>query len=212
MANSKTPDVNAAYGLKTPADSVNLYRDWAATYDTEFAAAKGYRFARLIAQAYVKAGGGWPLLDAGCGTGLVSVDLPKDAVIDGLDISPEMLAAARQKGRYRALTIADLTQTLDINDGSYAGLISAGTFTHGHVGPEALFELTRVLRSGAICAISGNTVFFDKSGFQGVLDQLVASKTISPPQRRDELIYDPAANPPEGHEEDMGFILIFNRL
>ena len=34
---TKKPDLDAAYSLDTPEDSIDLYRNWAATYDTDFA-------------------------------------------------------------------------------------------------------------------------------------------------------------------------------
>lgn len=50
---------------------------------TEFARRGGYRFAELIAQAFVDLGGRGPLLDAGCGTGLVADHLPESIVVEG---------------------------------------------------------------------------------------------------------------------------------
>lgn len=206
------PDLEAAYSLNSPDANRSLYRDWAATYDEDFARRGGYRFPLLIAQAYIDAGGKWPALDVGCGTGLVAEYLPEDAVIDGVDIAPEMLAMARRKGRYRNLIEADLTQPLALPDAPYAGMISAGTFTHGHVGPGALDELMRVLKPGAICAITGNASFFAKAGFRETFDRLIAAGTICEPTLREERIYEANATPPEGHEDDMGYVIVFCRL
>jgi len=207
----KTPDLEAAYSLETPDDNRRLYRDWAQTYDSDFAERSGYRSARLTAQAYLEAGGTWPLLDAGCGTGLVAESLPAGAVIDGIDISPEMLEVARSKGRYRDLIEADLTRPIPLPDGSYCGLTSAGTFTHGHVGPEALDELIRLLRPGAVCAICGNDRFLGSADFRKAFASLVGSGVISPPINRKHAIYDPGAEPPEGHENDEGLLVVFHR-
>ena len=211
MADPEDPDLEAAYALETPEDSRRLYRAWAGTYDTEFAAKSGYRFARLVAEAYLAEGGGWPALDAGCGTGLVADELPGEAVVDGLDISAEMLAEAGRKGRCRRLIEADLTRPLPLSDAVYAGLLSAGTFTHGHVGPEALRELLRVLRPGALCVVAANAVYYDARGFADLLDALVAEGRITRPTLREERIYE-GAEPPEGHETDTGWIIVFRRL
>jgi len=109
----KTPDLEAAYSLETPDDNRRLYRDWAQTYDSDFAERSGYRSARLTAQAYLEAGGTWPLLDAGCGTGLVAESLPAGAVIDGIDISPEMLEVFKTGVFYQFIhTIVLLTLSL----------------------------------------------------------------------------------------------------
>ena len=47
-----------------------------------------------------------------------------------------MLDVAQTKGIYRALFAGDLTARLPVDDGTYAGIVSSGTFTNGHVGPE----------------------------------------------------------------------------
>ncbi len=90
-----------AYALVTPEDSRDLYARWAATYESEFVALNQYvipdRVAEVFAEFARPVDG--PVLDIGCGTGLVAIALVRDAsgdagdwVIDGVDISPEMLA------------------------------------------------------------------------------------------------------------------------
>ncbi|MEI9907791.1 MAG: hypothetical protein WDO06_07760 [Actinomycetota bacterium] len=54
-----------------------------------------------------------------------------------------MLEQARKKTRtdgrfvYSRLYERDLSQPLDIANSEYGALICSGTFTHGHLGPEA---------------------------------------------------------------------------
>jgi predicted TPR repeat methyltransferase len=54
------------------------------------------------------------ILDAGCGTGLVGEILKCKGFDDvvGIDFSPSMLDQAAEKGVYRSLELADLTQIL----------------------------------------------------------------------------------------------------
>ncbi|MEM1313388.1 MAG: methyltransferase, partial [Pseudomonadota bacterium] len=99
---------------------------------------------------------------------------------------------------------------LPLPDGAYAGLTSAGTFTHGHVGPEALPELMRVLRPGAVCAVTGRPDFFEAAGFGAAFAALVEAGTITPPEIREERIY--AGEAPEGHDGDLGLVIVFRRL
>ena len=132
-------------------------------------------------------------------------------IIDGIDISPDMMEQARTKGRYRDLIEADLTNRLPFPNAAFAGLTSSGTFTHGHVGPDVLEELMRVLQPGAVCAIGGNTTFFGEAGFKEVIDKLVANGVISTPTIREERIYESGATPPDGHENDTCFVIVFNR-
>jgi predicted TPR repeat methyltransferase len=53
------------------------------------------------------------VLDVGCGTGLAGEALAAlgFAVVDGLDISPEMMAVAMARGAYRQCLQADLLTT-----------------------------------------------------------------------------------------------------
>jgi len=53
-------------------------------------------------------------LDLACGTGRIGMWLRRHcpgAAIDGVDITPEMLAIARSTGAYRTLVIADVSET-----------------------------------------------------------------------------------------------------
>ena len=72
-------------------------------------------------------------------------------------------------------------------------------------------SLMRVLQPGAVCAIGGNTTFFREADFKKVFDNLVAKKVISTPTIREERIYDSGATPPDGHENDTCFVIVFNR-
>lgn len=212
MSDDGKPSLKAAYSLDTVAANLKLYRDWAPTYDEDFAERSGYRFARLIADAYLNEGGVWPALDVGCGTGLVADYLPPGAIVDGIDISPEMLVRAKVKGRYRQLIEADLTKTLPQHNHTYEGVLSAGTFTHGHVGAEVLSELMRLARPGAIFAVSGNPTFFEPAGFESAFEDMTANGLITEPTIRTERIYEASAAPPEGHEDDVGFVITFRAL
>jgi SAM-dependent methyltransferase len=168
------PSLDGAYALKTPQDSVELYGAWAEAYDMSFAQSSGYQLPELVAQAYAKAGGSGPVLDVGAGTGLVGAALARHRVgpVDGTDISPHMLAEAALKDCYENLFEGDLTARLSVEDASYAGIISAGTFTHGHVGPEAFDELLRVARGGALIVLSINADHFEGRGFAAKFDDL----------------------------------------
>ncbi|MCB2129340.1 MAG: class I SAM-dependent methyltransferase [Rhodobacteraceae bacterium] len=160
-------DLEGAYALRTPADSRRYYRDWAESYDSAFARATAYRSPGVIAAAYAGLGGRGPVLDVGAGTGLVGEALQGAGIgpVDGIDISAEMLAAAERKRVYRRTIQADLTQRLDLPDAAYAGCISAGTFTTGHVGPDAFGELLRVAQPGGVFAVTVHSAFYEAAGF-----------------------------------------------
>src|SRR5690606_32675506 len=82
------------------------------------------------------------VLDAGCGTGLVGVELAKVGArkLDGVDLSPGMIAKAKATRAYRSLEAVDLSKKLDREAGTYSVVVCVGTMTQGHLGPEALDE------------------------------------------------------------------------
>jgi ubiquinone/menaquinone biosynthesis C-methylase UbiE len=180
-----------AYALETPDDSIQLYKDWADTYDEDFIAATGYvgylNAARFFLAQEERPDG--PVLDVGCGTGVVGIALRDGGVttVDGIDISQAMLDQARAKKArdgalaYTNLIQADLTETIAIESNTYAGIVSAGTFTHGHLGPESLDELWRVAAPGAVCSIAINAAHFDSQGFAGKISDDVKRGIVTEP-------------------------------
>lgn len=206
------PDLDSAYALETPEDNLKLYRSWAETYDRTFVAAADYRLPGLVVQRFLAEGGGGPALDVGCGTGAVGEVLPGEITLDGLDLSPEMLAVADTKGRYGRLIEANLKDPLPLADAAYQGVLSAGTFTHGHVGAEALPELVRILAPGAIAVVSIRDAVWRGFGFESGFAKLVADGMTSPPTTEAERIYGAPDLAPEGHADDIGYITTFRRL
>ena len=77
-----------------------------------------------------------------------------------------------EKGIYSKCIVGDLTKGLPILDNTYNGIVSSGTFTHGHVGPEALFEITRILSKGGLAVLSVNSKHWHSLGFDNVLEML----------------------------------------
>jgi SAM-dependent methyltransferase len=205
--------LDKAYTLQTPADNAAYYRDFAQTYDSGFVAETGYVYPREIARLFEAEAGAAdrPVLDVGAGTGLVAAhlgDLPVDGPVDGIDISPEMLARAAAKGLYRNRIVADLTGPLAIADASYGALISAGTFTHGHVGPVCLPELLRIARPGALFCLGVNLAVFDSAGFGSDFARLVAEGRIGPVDFRAVTFY---VGVEHEHSADNGVAAVFRK-
>ncbi|MEM9783784.1 MAG: class I SAM-dependent methyltransferase [Pseudomonadota bacterium] len=203
-------DLDRAYDLKGTEDVQRLYGDWATTYDESFGQAWGYVAPRKIAEIFraETTEGAEPILDLGAGTGLVAENLG-GLTVDALDLSPEMLRIAKGKGLYRTLIEADATKTLPMGDASYGGVISCGTFTHGHVGPECLPELLRIARPGALFCCGTIPAVLDGAGFGSALARLVAAGLIEPVRFREIAIYEGADH---DHAQDRGLVMVFRRL
>lgn len=176
MAKERTGHYARAYDLEGPDDARDLYEAWAASYDKELREEYDYagpwETATVFARHCLDTGAA--VLDAGCGTGLVGTALAQRGytTFDGIDISPAMLKQAERKGLYRRLIEADLTKPLDLADDSYDAAISVGTFTHGHVGPDALSELARVVRPGGPICFSIHEDVYDAEGYDGAFARL----------------------------------------
>lgn len=199
-------DLDNAYEIDGPASAKALYGDWAATYDDSFGAGWGFAAPRLIAELFLsESGDDMPILDIGAGTGLVAEHLG-GAAVDAFDITPEMLEIARGKGIYRNLIEGNLLAPLDLPDAAYGGVISCGTFTHGHVGPACLPELLRVTRPGALFVCGTIPAVMDGMGFGSALATLQASGRISPLRFAEIKIYDKDDHP---HAQDRGLVMIF---
>lgn len=206
---NKNPDLESAYALETPEDSKTLYRAWAETYDQTFAEQMGYAApARLAALFDDRWRGTGRVLDVGCGTGLIAEAL-KARPLDGLDISAEMLGVAAKKNQYERLTEGDLTAKLDIPDGAYGGLISAGTFTHGHVGPDALDELARIAAPDALFVFGVNAEVFRELDFNAKLTALEQSGLITGVQLVEGRIYQEGTDHPSA--DDRFLATVFRR-
>lgn len=209
MTDPDDPGLDAAYALRTPEDSRRLYARWADSYDTGFAEAMDYLLPGEVARAYASAGGSGPVLDVGAGTGLLGLHLAKAGIgpVDGTDIAPEMLARAAEKRVYRSLFEGDVTARLPVAEGAYAGLVSSGTFTCGHVGPEAIHELLRVAAPGALLVLSVNAAHWGPAGFAATFAALgPAIRDLSLPEVP---IYGPRADP--AHRGDRALLATFRK-
>ncbi len=203
-------ELNAAYALKTPEDSKRLYAAWAASYDSGFARELDYRLPENVAAILAAHGPEGPILDIGAGTGLVGVALSALGLgpVDGTDISAEMLDVAAQKAVYQRLFLGDMTGRLPVQDGAYNAVVSSGTFTTGHVGPEALDEVLRVAAQGGLIAISISATHWQAAGFRAKFDSLakqIHDFTLVPVQ-----IYGDGAK--HEHAVDKGYVALFYKV
>jgi predicted TPR repeat methyltransferase len=196
MSDEKALGLDEAYSVKSPEDNRRLYAKWAATYESSFVDAKQYRYPKAISEVFnehvpVDADEVLRVIDIGCGTGLTGMYLSRlrsHLIIDGLDISPEMLAEASRKKRtdgsavYTNLNECDLTQAVVNKFEPFDALICSGTFTHGHLGPDALKNVLSLVRSAGWIVIGVNNEHFEGKNFQAELDALSDAHRITTPE------------------------------
>jgi SAM-dependent methyltransferase len=203
------PNLTNAYAVTSKDEVRSLYENWAESYDADFIEAQGYQMPRVIAEVYAAAGGAGPVLDVGAGTGRGGEHLAAAGVhdIDGIDLSQDMLRVAAGTGVYRELICADITQDLG-PIGPYAGIVSAGTFTFGHVGPEGLPALMQVAKPGCLFVLGVNAAHFAASGFEAALEHMGGQ--ITGLTMRDVRIYDDRAD--AEHRMDQARVLVFRTV
>jgi ubiquinone/menaquinone biosynthesis C-methylase UbiE len=164
--------LGAVYGASGPEDVARLYDDWASTYDDEMLAV-GYRHPTiclaLLARHLPRDCG--PLLDAGAGTGVLGewLKIVGYRDVEALDISAGMLEVARRRKVYSRLHNLALGTQLPFADDSFAGIVSAGVFTSGHVGTEGLGELIRICRPGGVIVLTVKDALWN-GGFADHID------------------------------------------
>jgi SAM-dependent methyltransferase len=153
MADPSKTDVwlDRVFGAGGARELARSYDEWAESYDVDMLAI-GYLnpaiVCSLVARHVVDLEG--PILDAGCGTGLMGEILATLGYrqLVGLDMSNGMLERARARRVYRELHRGVLGARLEFEDGAFAAVIASGVFTAGHAPADALDELLRITRRG----------------------------------------------------------------
>ncbi len=171
-----------AYALTSQDEGAQLYREWAETYDRTMLDGLGYVSPRHLTALFARHVS-WrdrPILDLGCGTGLVGAALTDWGfnIVDGLDLSVDMMAVAERRGRYRHLIAADLNDPLPIATGRYGATICNGTFTSGHVGAGCLAEVARVIEPGGLLVCAVHHSVWEPLGFSTEFARLAAAGAI----------------------------------
>jgi len=208
---NKITNLSNAYSLNTPKDSIKLYKSWAKTYDEDFAKYLNYLSPLKITNYFKKNAtiNDQPILDVGAGTGLLGELLYKINFknIIGIDISEEMLKEARLKNCYSSLIRADLTKKIPMRNESVGAIVSTGTFTHGHIGPETLDELLRIIKPNGLFILSIHSELFNKGGFKKKFIEIKNKITI--PSFKIFKIY--GKNQDKKHGNDKAYAAIFRK-
>ncbi len=114
----------------SPAYVRTLFDQYADRFDTALRDKLGYRGPELLLAALLRVAGEQRRfrhgLDLGCGTGLAApLIAPLVEVLDGVDLSPAMLARAQALGLYRTLEAADMGEAVAAAPASSLDLIVA---------------------------------------------------------------------------------------
>ena len=113
------------------------------------------------------------IFDAGCGTGLVGVELKKYGFSNfyGADLSQKLLDLV-PRGLYKKLDKVDLNKPIDDQDNTYDAIMCVGTFTFGHVKPPALDEFIRITKNKGLICFTINEGIHEEYGFDKKIKEL----------------------------------------
>ena len=173
--NTTTPEL---WTPRSVDDTQKIYQGWAANYEADVAE-MGYATPGRIAMALRQSGASpsKPVLDFGCGTGLSGLALKAVGfdIVDGTDITPEMLEKAEEKQVYRQVWHGVPGSMGHIERGDYAIIVACGVVSLGAAPPETLDMLTAALGPAGILAFSYNSATLADPAYTGKLDQVLAS-------------------------------------
>lgn len=146
----------------------HLFDQFAADYDARMLSQLAYAAPRILRELFdlvMPGRDGLAVLDLGCGTGLSGTAFRDVAArLDGIDLSPAMVAKARAKGLYDALAVADIEAALGRGGRDYELLVAADTLVY-------LGDLSTVFAAAARCLRPGGVLLFtverkDGEGFE----------------------------------------------
>jgi len=119
----------------------------------------------------------YKILDAGCGTGLVGIELKKYGYsnIEGIDFSQSMLDLV-PRNIYQKIEKIDLNKPLKFKNNIYDVVMCVGTFTYGHVKPHALDEIIRITKNKGLVCFTINEGIYEEYGFDKKIKELTNNK------------------------------------
>ncbi len=169
MALSHEELMKRIYAPRSSQELRQTYDIWAEDYDRDVAG-RDYRLPGIVTALvarHVTAGAG-TILDAGAGTGILGEWLSLAGFRDilALDMSPGMLERAAGRGVYDGVRTGELGMPIDLPDGHFAAVASAGAFGITHAPASGFREMVRVTRKGGHLVLSVRFKGIEEGGFE----------------------------------------------
>ncbi len=135
-----------------------LYDDYADRFDAHLEAID-YRVPTLIRDAVLEVtkteNPAWRVLDLGCGTGQCGeVIRPLADFLAGVDLSPRMIAKARERNVYDSLVVASIDDVFEGNEQRFDLIVAGDVFIYIGDLSNVLASCSRTLTAGGLVAFS----------------------------------------------------------
>ena len=166
----------------SPEEVIAVYDQWASSYNEDLAKWRYEVPARLANAVLAMEGNGapaQPILDAGCGTGLIGIALAAGGIetITGIDASTESLTAAGRTGAYHELIEVNLDNPLPFATATFAAVVCGGVIGYVADAGAVLRELVRVTSPGGSVFFTERSDFWVERGYETTLATLARSTT-----------------------------------
>ncbi len=169
-------DLHNKYSLwmeRPVTETLDLYADWAANYDSDLAKA-GYFTPSRIAAALIKVTTpDKKILDFGCGIGLSGKALQSAGFsnLEGVDISAEMLKKAPFRNVYQKVWLGQPGKIVGVTLGQYEVIVAVGVVSLGAAPPETLSMIIDYMAPNGLIGLSFNDPTITNGSYDTVLDK-----------------------------------------
>ena len=206
---SSDSNLNPKFSLWMPGpieETVDIYADWAASYDDDLAKFS-YETPQRIVAAFAKLiTPDARILDFGCGTGLSGQALQMSGYtnLDGINISTPMLKKAQSRNIYSKLWEGQPGQMTSVINGQYDVTVAAGVVSLGVAPPEPLSMIIDHLALEGLIGLSCNDPTLQHRSYDAVLDQEISIDRVCTLSR---------AHGPHLRQQQMGSdVIVLQRL
>ena len=173
----------AVSGKNVSIDAEEHYDSWAKKYEKELLEDYGYSAHRIGSEAFAnyEKRKSCNIIDIGCGTGLVGEELKSSGFLNiwGLDVSSKMIAIAKKKQIYREFYQKKIENLEGIISKPFDALICVGSFGLGHIGPESIELLVKLVEKNSPIIIFMNAEPFNLENYMDYIEDLNKQNLIN---------------------------------
>ena len=172
----------AVSGKNVNIDPEEHYDLWAKQYEKELLDDYGYCAHIIGSKAFstYELRKSCKIIDIGCGTGLVGEELKSSGFLNiwGLDVSSKMIAIAKKKQIYREFYQKKIENLEGFISKPFEALICVGSFGLGHIGPESLELLVKLVEKNSLIIIFMNAEPFNLENYMDYIEDLKKQNLI----------------------------------